>query len=307
LAEFPPIVAIVGPTAVGKSRLAIQLAGQLNGEILSADSRQVYRYMDIGTDKLGMADRAGIPHHMIDIVTPQDTYSAQRFAEEGRRVLRRLAAKQRPALVVGGTGFYVRALLDAPSLPPVPPDAMLRAELRRDAANLGPEALHRRLAALDPQSADRIHPHNLPRIIRALEIVEKTGNPVPASTGSALPALYIGLQRERRELWEIADRRALQQVRGGLPEETRLLLAMGYAPELPSMQGFGYRHMVAYLRGELTLADSLAQYRTAQHRYIRRQMTWFRADERVIWLDAGESVHERALTIVTGWLAARPE
>jgi tRNA dimethylallyltransferase len=304
LHKFPPIIAIVGPTAVGKSRMAMELAQDWNGEIISADSRQVYRYMDIGTDKPSRSDQVAVRHHMIDVVPPDETYSAQRFADEGRRVLRRLASRHRVALVVGGTGFYVRALLDAIPLPPVAPDPELRDGLRREADAVGAEQLHRRLAERDPASAARIHPRNLPRIIRALEITELTGAPVPAREGaSPIPALYIGLQRDRRELWALADRRALEQVRAGLPEETRLLLDMGYSSDLPSLQGFGYRQMVAYLRDELSLADALAEYRLAQHRYIRRQMTWFRSNERIRWIDASGDAREPVQRLVTEWLA----
>jgi tRNA dimethylallyltransferase len=306
LPEFPPVVAILGPTAVGKSRLAMRLARELDGEIVSADSRQVYRYMDIGTDKPIWRDQMEVRHHMIDVASPDDTYSAQRFAEEGRRILRRLAAKQRLALVVGGTGFYVRALLDGIELPRVPPDPEIRETLRREAAELGPQELHRRLAERDPASAARIHSRNLPRVIRALEITERTGRPVPPlSAADTVPALYIGLLRDRRELWKIADRRALDQLRAGLPEETRLLLAMGYSPDLPSMQGFGYRQMVAYLKGEVLLTEALAQYRAAQHKYIRRQMTWFRADERIVWFDAGSNAEESAQRLARDWLRSR--
>jgi tRNA dimethylallyltransferase len=301
--EFSPVVAIVGPTAVGKSRLAMELARVFDGEIVSADSRQVYRYMDIGTDKASCADRAEVSHHMIDVAAPDDVYSAQRFRVEAERVLRRLAAQRRVAFIVGGTGFYIRALLDSLLLPPVEPIPALRRRLEREASAGGSDALHRRLAERDPTSAARIHPKNLPRLIRALEIVEQTGKPVPAELSkTSIPALYLGLRRDRRELWRLADQRALEQVRAGLPEETRLLLEMGYDAGLPSMQGFGYKQMVAYLRGTMTLADALAGYRLAQHRFIRRQMTWFGGDERIAWLDAGDAVERRAREMVSEWI-----
>jgi len=201
------VVAIVGPTAVGKSAVAMSLAKRLGAAIVSADSRQVYRYMDIGTAKASREERAEVAHYMLDLVTPDETYSARRFQVEGRAVLARLAAQGRIALVVGGTGFYVRALLDGPALPRVAPNPSLRAHLRDEAERAGAAALYARLAALDPVSAARMHPNNLPRVIRALEIVESTGQPVAALGGHAIPALYVGVRMDRVELRRRAGRR----------------------------------------------------------------------------------------------------
>jgi tRNA dimethylallyltransferase len=299
----PPIVCIVGPTAVGKSRLALALAEQFDAEIISADSRQVYRYMDIGTDKPLQSERARVPHHMIDVVAPNDHYSVQRFAAEGRTVLRRLLARGRPAIVAGGTGFYVRSLLDAPSLPAVEPDAELRARLYREAEELGADVLHAGLAERDPVSAARIHPRNLPRVVRALEIVETTGRPVPPpAPGDALPALRIGLEMDRSRLRNIIDERVHRQMRAGLVDETRVLLAMGYDSSLPALQGFGYRQMVQYLHGEFPLDVAVDRYKTATHQYVRRQLTWFRADQRIEWLPVGVDLEARAEHLARSWI-----
>jgi tRNA dimethylallyltransferase len=303
LSTLPPVVAIVGPTAVGKSRLAIELAAVFRADIVSADSRQVYRYMDIGTAKPTEAERAVIPHYMIDLVAPDDAYTVQRYRDEGVRVLHRIGAAGRVALAVGGTGFYLRALLDGLSLPPVAPDPELRVRLRAEAERVGVHALHGRLASRDPASAARIHPNNLPRVIRALEIVERLGGPVPgASAGPAVPALYLGLTLDRPILHQVADRRVLQQIHQGLIEETRRLLEMGYNPESPALQGFAYREAIDYLRGRSTLAEMIADYQKATHRYIRRQMTWFRGDDRVQWIDAGERPAEVARRRIADWL-----
>jgi tRNA dimethylallyltransferase len=301
--QTPPVICILGPTAAGKSRLALALAERLGAEIISADSRQVYRYMDIGTDKAGLEERARVRHHLVDVVAPDEPYSAQRFASEGRAVLRRLAAQRRPAIVAGGTGFYVRALLDVPSLPPVQPDPELRARLYREAETTGSDALHVRLAEVDPASAARIHPHNLPRVVRALEIVETTGRPVPLpAPGAGIPALRIGLEIDRVRLRTMIDERIHRQVQGGLVEEARNLLQMGYDPALPALQGFGYREMVSYVRGELPLDVALGRYKIATHKYLRRQVTWFRADERICWLPVDEDLQTRALQLAREWI-----
>jgi tRNA dimethylallyltransferase len=305
LSEFPPVVAIVGPTAVGKSALALALAAHYRGDILSADSRQVYRYMDIGTAKPSAAERSAVTHHLIDVVTPADVYSAQLFRQEGLQVLRRLAAQQRPALVVGGTGFYLRALLDGDLFPAVPPNHPLRAALAQEAAERGPQALHDRLAQLDPASASRVHANNLPRVIRALEIVDALGGPVPPSTTQhAVAALWLGLTQEPSRLGRTADRRAWQQIKNGLVEEVRLLLAMGYSAESPALQGFGYREMISYLRGELSLGQALAGYQLAQRQFIRRQMTWFRANRSIHWLDVEGDVEGEARSLIDDWLSS---
>jgi tRNA dimethylallyltransferase len=296
------IIVLVGPTAVGKSGLALQLAEDVGGEILTADSRQVYRYMDIGTAKPSHLERARVPHHMIDLVEPSDAYSAQRFRREGDRVLRAIHARGRVAIVAGGTGFYIRALMDGGPVSSVPPDAELRARLRAVAEAEGNETLHRRLAAVDPASAGRIHPNNLPRLIRALEIVELTGAPVPLPRQEdALPALYIGLTRDRAALDTIADSRVLAQVGAGLVEETRDLLSMGYEPDSVALSGFAYREMTWYLQGACDLDRAIALYQLATRQYIRRQYTWFNADERITWFDV-ESQTDEVRSIVTKYL-----
>ena len=301
-APAPSIVVLVGPTAVGKSALAMRLAPRFNADIVSADSRQVYRYMDIGTAKPSLAEQGSVRHYMLDLVEPDETYTAGSFKREGARVLRRIAAEGRLALIVGGTGFYLRALLDGLDLPAVAPDERLRQQLRAEAETQGPDALYARLRALDPRSADRIHPNNLPRVIRALEIVDALGGPVPSGRAVQHRALYIGLTMDRAMLRAVADRRVLKQVEAGLVRETEILLAMGYSAEAPALSGFGYREMVRYLRGGLSLDEAIAAYQIATHQYIRRQMTWFRQDARIHWLDA-DTAEEAALPLIGDWLA----
>lgn len=300
--QVRPVV-IVGPTAVGKSALALRLSERFDGDIITADSRQIYRYMDIGTAKPTPAERAALPHYMLDLVEPDETYSAQRYALEAGRVLRRSVAAGRVPMVVGGTGYYIRMLLDAPVIPPVPPDEGLRQTLRAEVEEMGAVALHARLAALDPASAERIHPNNVPRVIRALEIIRYLGTPVPpASAGTEIPALFLGLRMNREDLWARADRRVLEQMDAGLLEETWLLLEMGYGPASPGLQGFGYRQMIAHLEGRYALPEAVAEYQTATHQYIRRQMTWFRQNPRITWLEAAEQPFEQAADLVERWL-----
>jgi tRNA dimethylallyltransferase len=300
------IVVVVGPTAVGKSALVLQLAREFGGEIVTADSRQVYRYLDIGTAKPDAAERALVPHRMIDLVEPTEVYTAALYREEGQRVLARLEAEDRPAFVAGGTGFYVRALLDGLRLPDVAPDPDLRARLYEEARNQGPRVPWLRLRALDPDSAARVHPNNLSRVVRALEIVENLGSAVPTlSAEPGRPALHIGLSMERSHLHSVADARVLAQVDAGLVEETRLLLAMGYDRSSPALDGFGYRQMVAFLDGNAGLEEAIADYQLATRRYIRRQLTWFRRDSRIQWFDAEGTPVDQISSLVRAWLDTR--
>jgi tRNA dimethylallyltransferase len=302
---WPPVIAIVGPTAVGKSALALALAQALDAVIVAADSRQVYRYLNIGTAKPTAQDRAAVPHFMIDLVEPCEPYSAQRYADEARRVLRLLAFGGRPALLVGGTGFYIEAALIGVPFPSVSPNPELRRRLVADVRKDGAVALHARLAAVDQASAARIHPHNISRVIRALEIVQALGGPVPRpGPADEIPALIIGLSMERDRLRRIADARVVAQVSNGLVEETQSVLKAGYLPSSPGLDGFGYRQMVAYLQGRLTLSEAIEEYSAATHAYIRRQMTWFRRDSRVIWLEADGQAVEIALRLAQEWLAS---
>jgi tRNA dimethylallyltransferase len=282
---YPPVIALLGPTAVGKSRYALELCREFGGVILCADSRQVFRYMDVCTAKPTPAERASVPHYMVDVVEPSEGYTAQRFAAEADRVLLAEGLRRRPVFVVGGTGFYVSILLDRRVMPSVAPDPDLRATLRREAEVDGAASLHRRLLQVDPISASRIHPNNLPRLVRALEITQKTGSPVPPEIErEPVRASYFGLQMDRVTLHEIADRRIDDQIRSGLVEEVETLLRMGYAPTLPALDGLGYRQMIQFVQGEITLEAALAQYKTATHQYIRRQLTWFHKDPRIQWI-----------------------
>lgn len=280
------VVAIVGPTASGKTALALRVASRLGGEIVSADSRQVYRGMDIATAKPSAEERRRVPHHMIDVADPAERYDAARYQREARAVLDELAARGVPAVVVGGTGLYMRALLDGLELAALPSDPLVRARLERDAAGGGGAGLHRRLAALDPAAARAVDPRNVRRVIRYLEVASIAGKISPLWRASgAIPAVKIGLRPPREVLAERIERRVRDMVARGVLAEAAALLGRGLDPALPSMSGHGYPHWMRVLRGEIDLEIAVGLTIRDTKAYSRRQMTWFRRDGAVRWCD----------------------
>lgn len=286
-----PLLVIVGPTAVGKTDLAVEVALRLGGEIISADAMQVYRGLDIGTDKPTPQRRRGVPHHLIDVVDPWEPFSASRYRELARQALEAIRARGRTAIVCGGTGLYIRAFVDDLLPRPGGFDPAVRRRLESEAARVGPLAMHARLARVDPELAARIHPHNLRRVIRALEAFETTGLPMSRLQQQAremarpLAAVWVGLTRPREELYRRIDRRVDEQVQRGLVEETRRLLAMGLSPGHTAMQALGYKEMREYLAGRTSFARAVAALKRATRQYARRQLIWFRPDRRITWLD----------------------
>jgi tRNA dimethylallyltransferase len=277
-------VAIVGPTASGKSALALELAAAHEGEIVSADSRQVYRGMDIGTAKPSRTDRHRVPHHLIDVVDPGERYDVARYQREARATLADIARRRRLAVVVGGSGLYVRALLDGLELDVVPTDPDLRARLEAE-ADRGAD-LHARLASVDPEAAARVDPRNVRRVVRYLEASLLTGG-VSARwrRRDAIPAVRIGLAPPRDWLLARIERRVREMVERGVLDEARALSGRGISASLPSMSAHGYVHWMAHLRGELDLERAVALTMRDTRSYSRRQMTWFRRDEEVRWCD----------------------
>jgi len=275
------VIAIVGPTASGKSALAMRVAEQLGGEIVSADSRQVYRGMDIGTAKPTAEERARVPHHLIDVVDAGARYDVLQYQRDGRAALADIRARGRVALVVGGTGLYVRALLDGLDLASLPHDPDVRARL--DA--LDPVTLLDRLRAIDPDAAARVDPRNRRRLVRYLEVATIAGGPVPRVRGASVAALRIGLRPPREVLVTAIERRVREMVDAGVVDETRALATRGVDPRLPSMTAHGYVHWAALLRREIDLETAI--FRTARdvRAYSRRQMTWFRRDTAIRWFD----------------------
>ena len=278
------VVAIVGPTASGKSALALRAAERSGGEIVSADSRQVYRGMDVGTAKPTPAERARVPHHCIDLVDPSEPYDAARYQRDGRAALVAVASRGKTAYVVGGTGLYVRALLDGLVLDAAPTDPELRASLERRADTEGAAALHRELERIDPSAAARVDVRNARRVVRYLELALLAGR-VPQERDAKIAARRIGLDPPRAWLDQRIGARVRQMVDDGVLEETRRLVESGLDPRLPSMTGHGYVHWAAHLRGEMTLEAAIAATATDVRAYSRRQMTWFRKDPDIRWVD----------------------
>ncbi len=282
-------VVITGATAVGKSDLALALATRWNGEIISADSRHVYHYLDIGTAKPTLAERAAVPHHLVNVAYPQEPYSVVTYQTQASRALAGIHARDRVALIVGGSPHYIQALIDR--LRPAPRNARLRAWLDRADAAGATEQLDRWLAALDPAAAATIELRNRRRVLRALEVILTTGEPfsdVGRRRADPIPAVWVGLRRERPALHDRIDRRVHAMIDAGWVDEVRTLLAMGLSPKLPAFSATGYGAIAAALRGQTTLEDAIQRIKIDTHAFARRQETWLRAERRVMWFDAAD-------------------
>ena len=281
----PKLLVIVGPTAVGKTALAIELAERLNGEIVSADSRLFYRGMDIGTAKPSPADRARVPHHLIDVTEPDRPWSLARFQSAAFAAIAAIQARARLPLLVGGTGQYVRAIVEGWTLPSGEPDLTLRRDLEAFAAEHGADALHARLAALDPAAAAKIDPRNVRRAARALEYTLGAGAPISHSQKKSpppYPILQIGLTLPRPALYARIDARVEAMIAAGLVAEVQALVAKGYAWNLPAMSGLGYRQIGEYLRGECDLPEAIRRIKSDTRKFVRRQGAWFRQNDPTI-------------------------
>lgn len=292
------MVAVVGPTAVGKSELAIALARRLGGEVVNADAMQCYVGMDIGTAKVPWRQRAGVPHHLLDVLDISESASVAEFQRAAREVLEDCRTRGVLPVLVGGSALYVRAVLDDFAFPGTDPE--LRKQVERDADAYGVAALHERLRALDPQAADDILPSNRRRVVRALEVIELTGAPFKARLPPyvyLIPALQIGLEAERTELDARIDRRVHRMWEEGLLDEVRELDARGLRHAPTASRALGYSQALAHLDGELTRTDAIKQTVRATSRFARRQDAWFRKDPRVRWVPANApDREEQALT-----------
>ncbi len=301
-----PLVVVLGPTAVGKTRLAVELAQALDGEIVGADSRQIYREMEIGTAKPTPEQRAQAPHHLIDIVNPDDDLSLAQYQKLAYAAIDAIHERGRLPLLVGGTGQYITALLEGWSIPEVPPNPMLRAELEAFAGEHGVEALYQRLITLDPSAQQFVEPRNLRRIVRALEVSLSTGQPFSEQRRKHPPPYRVrvyGLTLERENLYAHADQRVDAMMAGGFLDEVRALLAQGYSRRLPSMSGLGYAQLAAHLLDGVPLEAAVRATKFATHQFIRRQYTWFRGhDHGILWHNVKE-ISPAALTGETArWL-----
>jgi tRNA dimethylallyltransferase len=289
----PALIVLTGPTAGGKSALALELADRIDAEILSADSRQVYRYLNVGTAKPSAHDRARVPHHLLDLVDPDAPFSVADYQAAADAALADVARRGRVALLVGGSPHYVQAVVDRLALPHVPPDPALRAELEALAAEDGPLAVWERLRGVDPAAAERADRFNVRRLIRAIEVVTATGQSftqVGRQRGPERPALHLALTAPRAELYRRIDARIDAMLAARWLEEVEGLIARDYDPSLPSLSATGYRELIQVLRGQRTLAEAttLIQHRT--HAFARRQYTWMRRDSRLEWHSLGREL-----------------
>ena len=284
------LLVLAGPTGSGKSDLAVRLAEQIGGEIVNADSMQVYRGLNIGTAKPPAEALARVPHHLLDIVSPELNFTASDFRREAAAAIADIDSRGMKPIVVGGTGLYIRALLeglvDSPTGDP---------ELRRQFADVAGEELLRRLYLVDPETASRLHPNDRVRIIRALEVFSQTGRPISAFrsehafSGTYYDTLKIAIKVERQELYRRIDKRVEQMLQDGLVDEVRSLLASGYDREMKAMRSIGYKEVLAYLAGETTLDEAVSLIKRDTRRYAKRQMTWFSKENDIYWLEYPES------------------
>ncbi len=287
-----PLIVISGPTASGKSSLAVELALRTGGEIVSADSMQVYRHMDIGTAKITEAEKKGVPHHMLDVEEPTRAFSIADYKEMALRCVRDIHSRGRLPIVAGGTGFYIRALLYDTEFGDAGSDPRLRARLEALLEEKGPEHLYGLLRERDPEAAESIHPNNRKRVLRALEYHMLTGERISEhnrrerARSSPYEFIYYALERSREELYPAIGRRVDKMLEDGLAEEVRALRAMGCTADMVSMQGLGYRQMFPYLDGQISLEEAAETIKLETRHYAKRQYTWLRREDGVTWLPA---------------------
>jgi tRNA dimethylallyltransferase len=302
-----PLIVIIGPTAVGKTAVSIQLAERLGGEIVSADSRLFYRGMDIGTAKPTPEERKGIPHHLIDVADPGQIWSLAKFQREAHKVIGEIHQRGNLPFLVGGTGQYVRAVTEEWEIPEVAPHPRLRAALENWAAQIGPEGLYHRLEVLDPEAAQRIDHRNLRRTIRALEVIFFTGQKFSSQKSrgtSRYRLLQLGLTRPRPALYARIDARIQMMLEAGFVDEVRGLLAAGYDPELPSLSAIGYRQIIDYLQGEISRDEATMLIKRITRKFVRRQANWFKLDDpQIHWFPAEPEAADRMEQAVKTFLS----
>ena len=303
-----PLIVIGGPTACGKTGFSIQLAKKIGGEIISADSMQVYRYMDIGTAKVTLEEADGVPHYLIDEFDPDEEYNVMIFQQKAKAYMEEIWAKGKVPILVGGTGFYINALLYDNDFTETENDTSYREECYKLAQEQGPEVLFERLKEVDPAYAEIMHANNVKRVIRALEYHYLTGqkfsehNAEQKEKESPYDAAVIILNMDREKLYERIELRIDLMMEQGLLEEVKGLLEKGYAPDLVSMQGIGYKEFVPYFNGECTLEEAVTQLKTNTRRFAKRQLTWFRRQIDGLWVDLGNATGEKAMEDVLSYL-----
>ena len=286
-----PLIILTGPTAVGKTAASIGLAKAVDGEIISADSMQVYRGMDIGSAKISREEMGGIRHYLVDVLEPEEEFNVVKFQHLAKQAAEEIYSRNRIPIVVGGTGFYIQAVVKDIDFSQDTEKSSVRTELEKLAGEKGGEYLHQLLAQKDPESAQKIHPNNIKRVIRALEYYELTGEKISLHNEkegeklSPYNTAYFVLNDNRDRLYERIDRRVDQMLENGLVEEVRRLAQMGYTRDMVSMQGLGYKEILAYLDGECTLEEAVYVLKRDTRHFAKRQLTWFRREQEVIWVN----------------------
>lgn len=309
------VIAIVGPTGGGKTELSLTLAEKLRGQIVAMDSMQVYRRMDIGTAKPTREERARVPHHMLDVAEPSESYSVAQYTQAAQTCLRHISDMGAPPFLVGGTGLYLKALTDGLELGNTTSDEKIRDRYRACLTEPdGKERLHQRLRSVDPATADKLHPNDVRRVIRALEVYDLTGIPFSRQAELRQPAdsafefLVLGVGWERAALYERVNRRVERMLSLGLMEEVKQLLLSGVPPQAQAMQAIGYKELVPVLTDQIPLEKAIEEMQRNTRRYAKRQWTWFRADQRVRWLDMADShLLEQALEACERFLSCKEE
>ena len=296
-----PLIILTGPTSVGKTSLSLALAKAVNGEIISADSMQVYRYMDIGTAKIMKEEMQGVPHYLIDEFEPDEDFNVVRFQQLAKQYMKQIYERNKIPILVGGTGFYIQAVLNDIDFTENDTDTTYRKELEQLLEEKGAEYLHEQLVALDPESALAIHQNNSKRVIRALEFIKLTGDKISdhnedqKKKESPYNFCYFVLNKDRAKLYETINKRVDIMMKDGLLEEVKRLASKGYSRDLVSMQGLGYKEILAYLEGEYTLEEAVDILKRDTRHFAKRQLTWFRREREVLWVDKDQYPSEEKL------------
>lgn len=304
------LIAIVGPTGIGKTKTAIELAEKFNGEIISADSRQIYRYMDIGTAKPSAEELNETPHHLINIINPDEVFSLALYQEMASKAVGDITSRGKLPILAGGSGLYVNAFIEGWDVPRIPPDYALREKLEQRAKDIGALKLHKELEILDPDAAKSIDYRNVRRVIRAIEACKNSEAPfskLRKKTPLPYKILKIGLTTDRAKLYSIVDSRVDKMIASGLVEEVKHIYEMGFKPDLPSLNTIGYKEIGAYLKGEYALNEAIQKMKYETHRYIRQQYTWFKlTDESICWFDVQcADTSEKIASLVSGFISTK--
>lgn len=306
------IAVIAGPTASGKTAAGIEAAKRLNGEIISADSMQIYKYMDIGSAKPTREEMQGIPHHMIDIVYPDEEFSVALFRKMAGELINEITARKRLPIIVGGTGLYINSLIYPYDFTDSAGDNGYREELNELAFEKGNDFVHNMLKEIDPESYTRIHPNNLRRVIRALEVYRNTGKTISEyqmesrARNPEYDASYVGLTMDRAALYNRINLRVDRMIEQGLIEEVKKIKAMGYSKNMVSMQGIGYKEIFDYLDNRCTIEETVDIIKQSSRRYAKRQLTWFRRDDNIHWIEIDKyDSMDKAVEIITGYIEGK--